>query len=767
MPEFRSKTFALLNSKKVLIGLFLIAPFLTYFEVIFLSYTISFNEASTDFSKRFGKMLPVVDPAAGSQQDHPWLFKIGMALRQGEIPFINLDNGLGAFLLESLQSGVLYPPNLLLPVMDLSSSQFFDLFQVLHILILAIGSFLLFRLYIRWELALILACAFSLSFLTFFNINMVHFRAFVWTPFMAWAAVCIARGNYSIRVILTAAGAAICSITAGNPQESFFNLIAVVILFAAEVLQSKRINWKKLTIFGLSFGGGILIATPAVLPYLIGKREGWIQSVESTVRSSFSISPQWLLSWLIPYINGPHQAYYRPSISSNFEYATFPIHPLLLFLTIAGLNILILNIRILNLRKSNPYPNQFVFLVTLVTGILGIINISSFSLFQKIVATLPFVNTIQLTKYINYIHLLIAVSAVIALSWLVKMPLLHRRRVTALALAVSTGLVLLIVLFQITDPAWKLKFDQFDQVLLAWIGSVLAIAACVLFLVTDSARPRWNVFMGLLLLASLGLKPFGFFKALQPYSPFPIAGLDFAQERILSNADTPNTNLLRKYERLEVFDPILNQTFATFMSSNLSVLSGSLHLQIPPNQVIKAKQIPLLRFMGVTSIYGYTVEENEQTSRIQESFIRVKDPLPKIFVIKDASAIAASCQAKNYAQTVELIRAGIVSQPINGVQKGVNDLRFTFDRPGSGTLVSLQAFSPGWELDGRSATPFCTVFNAWKGDFQANQPYQLTYTPPGLRKSYTLVFAGILLMLGAIALSSRTRRSIQEFELDN
>ncbi|MGQ9870575.1 hypothetical protein [Leptodesmis sp.] len=188
-----------------------------------MNYTISFNEASTDFSKRFGKLLPVVDPAAGSQQDHPWLFHIGIALRQGEIPFINLDNGLGAFLLESLQSGVLYPPNLLLPVMDLSSSQFFDLFQVLHILLLAIGSFLLFRLYIRWQLALILACAFS------------------------------------------------------------------------------------------------LITTPAVLPYLIGKREGWMQSVESTARSSFSISPQWLLSWLIPYINGSHQAYYRSSISSNFE----------------------------------------------------------------------------------------------------------------------------------------------------------------------------------------------------------------------------------------------------------------------------------------------------------------------------------------------------------------------------------------------------------------------------------------------------------------
>ncbi|WP_428363551.1 hypothetical protein, partial [Leptodesmis sp.] len=469
--------------------------------------------------------------------------------------------------------------------------------------------------------------------MTFFNVNMVHFRAFVWTPFMAWAAICIARGNYSIWVILTAAGATICSITAGNPQESFFNLIAVGILFVSEVLQSKRINWKKLTIFGLSFVGGVLIATPAVLPYLIGKREGWIQSVESTVRSSFSISPQWLLSWLIPYINGPHQAYYRPSISSNFEYATFPIHPLLLFLAIAGLSILILNLRKHTSRKYNQYPNQLVFLVSLAAGILGIINISSFSPFQKIVATLPFVNTIQLTKYINYIHLLIAVSAVIALSWLIEMPLLHRRRVTALVLVVSTGLVFLIVLFQIIDPAWKFRFDRFDQVLMAWMGSVLAIAACVLFLVTDSARPRWNVFMGLLLLASLGLKPFGFFKALTPYSPFPIAGLDLAQERILSNADTPNTNLLRKYERLEVFDPILNQAFATFMSSNFSVLSGSLHLQIPSNQVIKAEQIPLLRFMGVTSIYGYTIEENDQIRRLQESFIRVKDPLPRIFVI--------------------------------------------------------------------------------------------------------------------------------------
>ncbi|MGQ9870574.1 hypothetical protein [Leptodesmis sp.] len=139
----------------------------------------------------------------------------------------------------------------------------------------------------------------------------------------------------------------------------------------------------------------------------------------------------------------------------------------MLFLAIAGLSILILNVGKLNFRKTNQYPNQLVFLVTLMAGILGVINISSFSPFQKIIATLPFVNTIQLTKYINYIHLLIAMSAVIALSWLIEMPLLRRRRLTALVLAVSTGLVLLVVLFQITDPAWKFRFDQFDQVLMA------------------------------------------------------------------------------------------------------------------------------------------------------------------------------------------------------------------------------------------------------------------------------------------------------------
>ncbi|MGQ9870572.1 hypothetical protein [Leptodesmis sp.] len=108
-------------------------------------------------------------------------------------------------------------------------------------------------------------------------------------------------------------------------------------------------------------------------------------------------------------------------------------------------------------------------------------------------------------------------------------------------------------------------------------------------------------------------------------------------------------------------------------------------------------------------------------------------------MIKDEAAIVASCQTKNYAQAVELIQAGMASKPVSGVQKGVNDLRFTLDRPGAGTLVSLQAFSPGRELDGRSATPFCTVFNSWKGDFQANQPYRvmeanirgLLHNPPG------------------------------------
>lgn len=728
------------------LGLFLLSPFLVYFEVIFGNFTLSSNEVAANPNKRFGRILPVLDPQAGSLQDHPWLAKIGHSLRHFSIPLINLDNGIGAPLLESLQSGVLYPLNLLLVFLDLSSSQFFDLFSVLHVLILLINSFILFKLYIRWEFALTLALAMTFGWSTFLSVNMVHYRSFVWAALIAWAAIKTARGDYAITTTLIAIFAIFCSITAGNPQESFFDLIAACVFFVAEGVVSRKWQWRANLIFLLSLLAGILIASPSVLPYVVSKSQGLLLSVESTDRLAILVSFPWLLGWIIQYINGTPSRWYREAIFSGDDHAVFAVHPLFIFLLLTGIFIILLD-RTADRRKA------ILFLILLSTGFISLINTTIFSPFREVLVQIPFVNTLRYPKYILHIHLLLAVSSAIALAMALETPLKMRRRCAWLAFTTLVFIVMAIVGFNLADPDWQLNYHRLDQVIIIWVGSILAVLSGLFILLTRQPLMRWKQLMGLMLVVSLLIKPYGFFKAFAKHSPFPLQGIDLAQERILSNAEKANSNLLRNYEQMGVFDPILNKEFAIFMAENFKLI-GILFNQVSPDVVLSSKQVDVLRLIGVTSIYQYPVEDGANITRLSSEFIKVNDPLPKVFLVNSTQAIEAACEQRDYTQAIAAIQAATISKPVS-FRKGVNDVLFELERAGQGTLISLQAFSTGWQFNGAAASKFCRTFNAWQGEFQAGIPYKLTYVPPGLRMSYGVALVGILLMLVTVGLSNQ------------
>jgi len=738
----------ILKSKYTYIVLFLLSPWLIYFDVIFLGYTISNNEIAASNKERLGRVLSILDPVAGSLQDHPWLAKIGHSLRQFSIPLINLENGLGAPLLESLQAGVLYPLNILLPWMDLSSSQFFDFFSVLHVLILLINGFVLFKLYLRWELALILALAFAFSWSTFLVVNMVHYRAFVWAPLIAWGAVKCARQQTSVRVTLITIAAIFCSITAGNPQESFFDLIVAGIFFVAETVVSKKFHWRSGLVFLLAFLAGILIASPSVLPYLVSRKEDLLLSVESSERSAIFISFPWLLGWVIQYINGPFPRWYRGTAMSGDDYAVFAAHPLLLYLAIAGLFIIALD------RQGNS-RKQVLFLILLGIAFLSVINTSIFSPFREVLTQIPVINTLRFPKYIHHIHLLLGVSAAIAFSLLMDAAPKYRRLAALLALLTCVVIVVAILQFNWTDPVWRFNYRRYDQMLMIWGGSCLAILTGCGFLFLHQRSLRWQPFFGLMLIVSLLIRPYGFYKAFPQHLPFPVAGLDFSQERMLSYADYANSNLLRQYEQIGVFDPILRKDFTLFLGENFPLIMGHLHPQVMGDVVLNAKQIDVLRLMGVTAIAKHKAEDNPNLTPENPDFIRVNNPLPKVFVVNSTETINKLCDQRNYTQALDAIAAATLSKPTQ-FKRGVNEVSFALDQAGQGTLVSLQAFSTGWEWNGTPATRFCRTFNAWEGNFEAGTSYTLHYVPPGLRFSYGVALVGILLMLAAIGLSRQS-----------
>jgi len=176
--------FKFYNFNRCLIWMFLLfSPLIVFYPVVFQGYTISQNPYAFEGNKIFGNTdtLAVTDPAASAYQDEPWLVYIKQSLLNGEIPIVNMYNGLGAPFLESLQPGVFYILNPILLFLDTSDPVFFDIFVLIHVYIF------LFSLYYL----------FSLTRIQFYSIYPAYKRALVsQIPFVY---SCRFRNDYSDR----------------------------------------------------------------------------------------------------------------------------------------------------------------------------------------------------------------------------------------------------------------------------------------------------------------------------------------------------------------------------------------------------------------------------------------------------------------------------------------------------------------------------------------------------------------------------------------
>ena len=281
-------------------ALLLLLPLLITYEAVLRDHTISYISGGGGVPTRGINSLPLLDPSAGSHQDEPWSYLIGSSWAKGEIPLINQANGLGAPLLASLQSGALYPGNLLLMMLPKSSAQFFDWFSVAHVVLLAFGLYYLARRFTEesWVAALI-AGSLAASLATVYNINMVHFRAFAWAPWMAVGLIDLLRrpgiNRGSIGLFLIAC---FCSFAAGNPQESILDLAAVIMVVI--LVMYKDATWRHWWVLAAVIGVGLLIASITMLPYLIGIANSDLWSVADPGRSGVTIHFAQLLEKIVP-----------------------------------------------------------------------------------------------------------------------------------------------------------------------------------------------------------------------------------------------------------------------------------------------------------------------------------------------------------------------------------------------------------------------------------------------------------------------------------
>jgi len=240
--------------KKILLWTFLLgSPVLVYYRVLFDKRTIGRHVFATDsrVAENYAAVSwPVTDDVASAYQDEMWLQFIRASLLSGELPIINLQNALGAPFLESLQPGAMYVLNPVLLLFNPTRPKTFDYFCLLHVYILLIGLFRLFRLHARDEIAAAIAILIAFGGVTYANINLVHYRGFVWLPWMMGFATQIAHGDLRRRNRFFLFAALLCGITAGNIQDFAFSFPVTLLTFLTEFAATKReAGWKAAFVF--------------------------------------------------------------------------------------------------------------------------------------------------------------------------------------------------------------------------------------------------------------------------------------------------------------------------------------------------------------------------------------------------------------------------------------------------------------------------------------------------------------------------------------
>ncbi|MBD2019584.1 hypothetical protein H6F43_05215 [Leptolyngbya sp. FACHB-36] len=587
---------------------------------------------------------------------------------------------------------------------------------------------------------------------------------------MVWAAISIARSQYSLYTALAFVWAIVCSLTAGNPQESFFGIVVTFAIFIFEITVRGTLKKSSLLTFALSLASGLCLGSPGVVPYLVSRSQGLLNSVGNSVeRSTSLISIPWLFGWIIPYINGPHLRFYRTGSLVQDAMAIGFINPIIIFLLIFGV------ISVVLVKNSKAVLREkILFFLVLLTAILGIVTISQLSPFTELIRHIPFVNTTRITKYINCIYLLIGICAAISLNWLIHLSINIRRRVSLATIALILLLCSAIVAFQVLDPAWQFNMGRIEALTVIWLGFLLSMLACA-YLLSAHDRPSWKALLITALIAGLLTRPYGFPQELNQYtaSPWRSAIADRSitpTERVLST-DPSNTNLLKAYESITVFDPILNKPFAELMNRNFRTMNPFFSLQPDPAVELSQAQMNLLKLLGVTLIDGYKLKANTDLTQIGPQSWKINQPLPRIFLVQSGSAekLQALCSVGEYSTVLNLVQQSIVAVATGSSGTYANKLPFKLSASGQGELVALQSYTPAWQLNGQSADRFCNVFSYWRGSFTAQQLYEIVYNPPGLNIAYWLFGFGsfLLLLAGFQAKSSSHSRNSSHPDLTN
>jgi len=167
------------------------------------------------------------------------------AYRQGELPLWNPYQFGGAPLLADPQNSLLYPAHVLFLILPLHLALAVD--QLLHVLLLAVGSYLLLRLYCGRMPALAGALAFALSGQVFYKLNTGIYSIIQVIAWLPWLFYCLERFRLGGSRLWMVVGGSVLAlqVLAGFPTLNFYTVLCVgIACLAALATAVRRGQWR-------------------------------------------------------------------------------------------------------------------------------------------------------------------------------------------------------------------------------------------------------------------------------------------------------------------------------------------------------------------------------------------------------------------------------------------------------------------------------------------------------------------------------------------
>lgn len=714
---------------------------------------------------------PVNDSLASAQQDEVWLDFIGRSLRRGEWPLVNPHNGLGAPLLESLQPGVLYPLNLLLPLLPVGSPWLFDLFSLIHVAIFLAGLRSLYARFAPSRVATAIAILVGLSGLTWQNVNMVHYRGLVWFPWLLLALIAATESSdwrSRFGKMAAALSVGVCIVTAGNLQDAAVSLATAgvcSVLYALTLLADRdhvpagtSKPWRAALVPPVLIVAVVFVTAGTWFPYLRGVAMGDLATVADPSRCLETVPARWMLSWLLPNIHGlfPTQLLER-----QFWFLPQPQLP-------TSIAFLVLLAVLVSRQGWSRGERWWLFGLLGLCGVMLLKTVGT-PLFDWLRAV-PFLNGI---KYHKYNGVAVVLFGLIAASGLGRLATVddQRRRVlvtrTVVALAIVVGLILL---WLNVDRSWSLKHALNRSAALFVVRSIVVTLGTTVLtgLVLVGKRNLWGPRLAILWTCqAVWLLPPGWLPRIEAYqSPWTEGRLDDTAPRsnLSLSPIAPNSGLLWGESQPGVFDPVLNRRFKAFFNRFFTARypDFALYQQAAPTR----RQLAALALLGVDSVAGFSPPPDAPITRHSPWSWTPQDALPAAFWLSKSDCDDFERRWRELAednepalerfirdlQTAARRHPAIASQTATGTGR----IDLTGPRSAPGSIIWLRAYHSGWRrteggVSHESILPFLDTFLAIPDVDPAGSTVLLTAVPASwLRIGICGVVVGLVFAIGSV-----------------